>query len=86
MAEKRVAESFSSKNAVNGVAPPRKKLMKTDRQAGLTPMEELKEKADRFGLDLISDSFAKKMDELDHLAPLRKEFILPKMNELPDGK
>lgn len=84
MAEKRVAESFSSKNATNGAAPPRKKLMKTDRQAGLTPMEELKEKADRFGLDLISDSFAKKMDELDHLAPLRKEFILPKMNELPD--
>ncbi|XP_063960992.1 kynureninase-like [Lytechinus pictus] len=84
MAEKRAGESTDTRTAENGSSPPRKKVMKTDRQTGMSPLEELKEKANRFGLDILSDSFAKKMDELDQLAPLREEFIMPKMKELPD--
>ncbi|XP_041481123.1 kynureninase-like isoform X1 [Lytechinus variegatus] len=84
MAEKRAAESTYTRTAENGSSPPCKKVMKTDRQTGMSPLVELKETANRFGLDILSDGFAKKMDELDQLAPLREEFIMPKMKELPD--
>lgn len=47
--------------------------------------EELLAKAKKWEVDWTSLDFAKKMDEMDHLAHLRNEFHYPKCGGLPKG-
>lgn len=47
------------------------------------PVSQLQALADEWECDILSEDFAKKMDEQDTLKHLRNEFVIPKVKQLP---
>ena len=64
------------------VSPPKK--MKKGKSPPVVDM--LKNWAKDFGCSLNDLVFARSMDSRDTLKELRKEFMMPKMQDLPSGK